>query len=95
MKQECIPVGGVPSTTVAVCWGVSGPGGEGVWSRGVSARGVCFGGCLIMPVGLVPGGVSCLGGLLQEGVPAPGKGGVVSQHALRQTPVDRQTGVKT
>ena len=56
-QQECIPVGCVPSATVAVCL------------RGVPARG-----------GSAPEGLPAPGG-----VPAPGRG-VVSQHALRQTP---------
>ena len=57
LKQECIPVGCVPSAAVAVCWGVSAPRGCLLWWWGWSAP-----------------------------------GGVVSQHALRQTPpVDRQT----
>ena len=36
LKQECIPVGCVPSAAVAVCRGVSafGPGGVCFWSRG-------------------------------------------------------------
>ena len=29
VKQECIPVGCVPSAAVAVCWGVS------VWGKGM------------------------------------------------------------
>ena len=63
-KQECIPVGCVPSAAVAVCSG----GGEGVPAPGGGEGGVCSGGCLV-----------------------PGRG-VVSQHALRQTPLwtDRQ-----
>ena len=28
-EQECIPVGYVPSATVAVCWGVPAPGSGG------------------------------------------------------------------
>ena len=45
-KQESIPVGCVPSATVAV-------GGMYAWARGVSARGGCLsGGCL-------PGGGVC------------------------------------
>ena len=64
-KQECIPVGCVPSATVAVCRGVPAPGG-----------------CLPAPgAGRVPGpgGDVC-------------SRGVVSQHALRQTPpVNRMT----
>ena len=54
--------------------------------------------------GVCSWGVSAPGGCLLWGVSAPGGclllGGVVSQHALRQTPppdppVDRQTPVKT
>ena len=58
-------------------------------------RGVCSGGG-----GVSAPGVSALGGVCSMGVPAPWGvpapgGGVVSQHALRQTPpMDRQTGVK-
>ena len=33
-EQECIPVGCVPSATVAVCWGCLVPEVEGVCSRG-------------------------------------------------------------
>ena len=48
-KQECIPVGCVPSAAVAVCWGdLPARGGE-MSARGVlPARGVCLvcpGGC--------------------------------------------------
>ena len=70
-KQECIPVGYVPSATVAVCRGVPGPGGA--CSRG----GAWSGGCLLRRV---PGP----GGCMVWVVSAPG-GRVVSQHALRQT----------
>ena len=58
-KQECIPVGCVPSAAVAVCWGgvclgggvcpgVSAQGGVcpgGCLHRGVSAQGVCIPAC--------------------------------------------------
>ena len=50
MKQECIPVGCVPSAAVAVCWGgLPGgrclPGGVSAWVVCMSAqRGVCPGG---------------------------------------------------
>ena len=37
-KQECIPVGCLPSAAVAVCWGVGDVCQEGVSARG---RGVC------------------------------------------------------
>ena len=93
-EQECIPVGCVTSATVAVCWGWGGACSqeEGVWSRGVPApRGcVCSWG---VPA---PGGVCSQGGVCFRGghlVPGgSGPGGVVSQHALRQTPpVNRMT----
>ena len=83
-KQECIPVGCVPSASVAICGeGMCLPRGvcvcPGVSSRGVVCLvGVCQGGCL--PGGCLPGG--CL------------PRGCVSQHALGQTPpplVDRMT----
>ena len=48
VKQECIPVGCVPSATVAVCWGgVPDPGGGGcAWSGGVpGATGVGIPAC--------------------------------------------------
>ena len=49
LPQECIPVGCVPSTAVAVCWM-----GGGVSVRGLSARwGVCPGGvCQTSPLWL-------------------------------------------
>ena len=58
MKQECIPVGCVPSAAVAVCWGGGSSRGE------VSARGgVCLGGVYVCSEGgllrvcvCVPGG---------------------------------------
>ena len=89
--QSLLPGGGL-------LWG----GGVGVWSGGVCSQEGCLlqegllleGGCLLW------GGVSAPGGcLLPEGLFRGGvcSGGVVSQHALRQTspPVDRQTPVKT
>ena len=130
-KQECIPVGFVPSAAVAVSGGgVSVPGGvwswggllwRGVcsqgdfWSWGLSAPGGCLlwgvfgpgGVCLLWGEGVYSGGVwswglSAPGGVCFRGVSAPGGrgsaaggvcvlrgvsalGGVVSQHALRQT----------
>ena len=70
VKQECIPVGCLPSATVTVCCrGEPGPGGGGVWSGGCQGGawsqggllqgvpgpgGVCSGECL------VPGGVCTL-----------------------------------
>ena len=61
--QECIPVGCVPSTTVAVCWGV------GVCQGGVCLLGadVCTGGCL-------PKGVSGQGRLSAQGEGQSGQG---------------------
>ena len=57
----------------------------GVCSQGVSAPGgVCSGECLLWGVCLLLGGVSFSGGSVPGGVSAPG--GMVSQHALRQTP---------
>ena len=84
--------------------GVSAPGGsapEGVvWSGGSSLLGgVCSGGCLLQGVSASGGGGGCLlGGLLLGGVWSGGvlpggcllPGGVVSQHALRQTPSREQ-----
>ena len=55
-KQECIPVGCVPSAAVAVCWGVSVRG----WlSRDVSVRGMSILGGVCPGEGwcMVPGGV--------------------------------------
>ena len=80
-KQECIPVGCVPSATVAISGGVlrggvSAPGG-GAWSEG----GVCSqGGCLVRC------GVSAPGGGWSGGVWYP------SMHWGRPPPpVDRMT----
>ena len=82
--------------------GVSGPGG-------VCSQGVCFGGCLLLGGVCFFGGVCFLGVSASGGVSFLGEclllggvcfwgwgsapGGVVSQHALRQTPpsVDRIT----
>ena len=74
--------------------GRSAPGGRGgVWSRGVSAPG---GWCLVwggLVWGSAPRGGG--GGVWSRGLSAPGGSaprGVVSQHALRQTPpVNRMT----
>ena len=100
-SQGGVCSGGVCSQGVCVCSrGVSALGG-------VCSRGYLLGGCLLWQGLLLgrmsaPGGVSALGGVcspggcLLWGVSTPG--GVVSQHALRQTPslpVDRQTPVKT
>ena len=53
-RQECIPVGCVPSAAVAFCWW-----GRGCLPRGVSAGGVC------LPKGVSAGGSVCLGGVCQ------------------------------
>ena len=55
-KQECIPVGCVPSATVAAGEGVvSAPGG--VWETGgVCPMGVCPAGGGSAPGGICPGG---------------------------------------
>ena len=64
------------------------------------AGGVCSRGCLLLgsvcpQEGLLLGG-GCSGRCLLQGGSAPaGEGGVVSQHALRQTPPRGQTPVKT
>ena len=69
-KQECIPVGCVPSATVAAGEGVvSAPGG--VWETG---------GCL--PDGCLPSG----GGGLPRGVFARGGEGCLPQCMLGYTP---------
>ena len=86
-KQECIPVGCVPSATVAVCWGgVPAQGGYLVVGGvpdpgrgGVPVPGVCVPG---------PGGVPG-----PRGCTCPGAG--VPAQAFPPPPVDRQTGVKT
>ena len=89
-QQDCIPVGCVPPRALTVSpsmlwakWsvcsrGVSAPGG--VSARGVSA-----------PGGSAPRGCLLLGDVCSRGVSAPRR--VVSQHALRQTPlpVNRMT----
>ena len=86
----CLLLGGVCSR--GICSGGSAPGwvcSRGVWSGG---------GCLVR--GSAPGGVCSRGGLLPGGS-VPGGcllQGVVSQHALRQTPplwTESQTPVKT
>ena len=51
-EKECIPVGCVPSAAVAVCWGVSAPGGGSVPGEGV-LWGVS-----------APGGMSATGGCI-------------------------------
>ena len=89
-KQECIPVGCVPSAAVAVsrggglfrggCGCVSAPWG-GVCSRGVSSGGCLLPGvCLLLGVS-APGGVCsqggvCSGGCLLQGMSALGGCGI-------------------
>ena len=73
-RQECIPVGCVPSAAVAVCW-------EG----GICPRGVCPGGGVCLPRGwCLPGrgvsaqGEGCVcpgGGMSAQGVVSAGEGG--------------------
>ena len=79
LKQECIPVGCVPSAAVAVCWGEGGclcvwgglcmsrgclPGGPGrVSAQGMSA----WGG--VCPRGCLPGGCVCQEGCLPDPLP--------------------------
>ena len=77
-KQECIPVGCVPAARRPYA-GVCFPGGCLLWEgllRGVPGPG----GCLVL------GGVWSQGGVWSWG-DGSGPGGVVSQHALRQTPL--------
>ena len=96
----CFPGGGVCLLRgVSAPRGVSGPGGclvlGGVWSQGVSAPGgVCSRG--VSAGGFWSGGVWSQGGLLQ-GVFSWRGLVLVSQHALRQTPLltESQMPVKT
>ena len=63
--QKCIPIGYVPSAAVAICWGVSAPGGvstQGCLARGVSGQAVSGWG------GVWPGGMFAQGVSGQEGV---------------------------
>ena len=64
VKQECIPVGCIPSATVAVCWGVHLP-------RGVYLPGECI--CLGV---YLPEGVFVPAGGYLPGVNLPAQGGV-------------------
>ena len=83
MKQECIPVGCLPSTAVAVCWGVCLEGQ--CMLRGVSAR-------RCLPKGVSAQGVS------SQGVSAQG-GGVSARGVAPRHPnplwTEWQTPVKT
>ena len=90
IKQECIPVGCVPSAVVAISQGGVSSGGC-LLQRGVCSRwgcllwgGVCSGGCLLQV-----GGVCSREGCLLRGVCSWGV--CVSHHALRQTPPCGQT----
>ena len=76
-KQECIPVGCVPSATVAIC-------------RGVPALGGClfWGGCLLQGVPALGG--ACSRGCLVQGVSAPRGWWYPSMHSGRP-PVNRMT----
>ena len=81
-QQECIPVGYVPSATVAVCQG-------GAWSGGVSAPGGCLvWGCLLW-------GVPCLGvpapGGTWSGGSAPGMGSGIPACIEADPPANRMT----
>ena len=61
-KQECIPVGCVPSAAVAICWGGGClPGGVSAQRGCLPRGGVCPGVCL-------PGGVSAQGAGVSAGV---------------------------
>ena len=89
MKQECIPVGCVPSAAVA-----AGGGGVGVypsmhWTGGCLPGGICLG--AVLPGGgcgcVYPGGVAARGVCISQhalggGVSAPVHAGILS-------PVDR------
>ena len=66
-------------------WGVCSQGGT--WSGGSASRGLLPGG------GSAPRGVCSQGGAWSEGL-LPG-GGLVSQHALRQTPRERRLLLRT
>ena len=105
ISQECIPVGCVPVARWPYA-GVCFPGG--CLLRGISALGDCLlgGGCLL-PGGVCSRGCLLLGGVCSWGGVSAPRGcllqgvsalGVVSQHALRQTPpllTESQTPVKT
>ena len=103
-KQECIPVGCVPSAAVAVsrAGGVPGPGGY-TWSQGgVPGPGGVPG---LGGVYLVPGGVPGPGGVYLVLGGVPGLGGCTWSWGVYlvwgvclvrySPPVDRHTAVKT
>ena len=77
--RECLLYGGVCSRGHVCSWGVCLLWGCLLWG-GVCSQGVC----LLWGVS-APGGVSALGGICSWGGLLRGEG-VVSQHALRQTP---------
>ena len=99
-KQECIPVGCVPSALAAVfLGGVCLVRGGGLLLGGLLPGGVCSwggGGWGLVLGGSGPSRGLLPGGAWSWGVPGPRGGGVcsqgclvpgvVSQHALRQTP---------
>ena len=64
LLQECIPVGCIPSTAVAVLM-VFAWGGRCLHTGGVCLGGVCPGGCL--PTGCLPREGVCLGDVFPEG----------------------------
>ena len=78
LKQECIPVGCVPSAAVAVCWGggVSAQWGVclegGVCPGGCLPRGVSVRGCMPRAGGVSTWGVSAQVGCLLWGEVCPG-----------------------
>ena len=69
-KQECIPVGCVPSTAVAVSGGVF----PGVLPRGVCLGGVCLGGCMPKGVCLSMGVCLLMGMSAWECAPSGSRG---------------------
>ena len=77
LKQECIPVGCIPTACcpyLPVCTALGGCTCQGVYLPGVYLPG----GCTCQGVYL-PGGCTCLGVYLPRGVPAWGRGGCTCQ----------------